>query len=105
MIRAAFQVTKTGSIKGFSVNGHSGYAQAGSDIVCASVSSAVMLAINTAAQFFNIKLDVKVLDGDISCGVAEISQNSDRLIKSLIAHLKEVEREFPKHLKVNISEV
>ena len=30
-----------GRINGFSVSGHSGYAEEGSDIVCAAVSSAV----------------------------------------------------------------
>ena len=33
-----------GRINGFSVSGHSGYAQEGSDIVCAAVSSAVQFA-------------------------------------------------------------
>ena len=33
-----------GRISGFSVSGHSGYAEEGSDIVCAAVSTAVKLA-------------------------------------------------------------
>ena len=32
-----------GRINGFAVSGHSGYAEEGSDIVCAAVSSAVKL--------------------------------------------------------------
>ena len=31
-------------ITGFSISGHSGYAEAGSDIVCASISAAVTMA-------------------------------------------------------------
>ena len=34
---------QNGRIHGFSVSGHSGYAEQGSDIVCASVSSAVTM--------------------------------------------------------------
>ena len=35
---------QNGRINGFAVSGHSGYAEEGSDIVCASVSSAVTMA-------------------------------------------------------------
>ena len=34
---------QNGRIHGFSVSGHSGYAEQGSDIICASVSSAVTM--------------------------------------------------------------
>lgn len=105
MITASFQRADSGSFKGFRVSGHSGYADQGADIVCASVSSAVMLAVNTAVEFYSVKLDLKVKDGDISCGVKEITADSDRLIESLMLHLKEVSSEFPKNVKVNISEV
>ena len=105
MIRAEFRVTGSGSYKGFSVKGHSGYAEAGSGLVCASVSSAVMLTVNTATEHFGVKLKLKSSDGDIECGVEEITQMSDKLIDSLRAHLSMVAEEFPGYLKVNISEV
>ena len=35
---------QNGRINGFSVSGHSGYAEEGSDIVCAAISSAVTFA-------------------------------------------------------------
>lgn len=101
MITASFKMTGDGrSIKGFCVKGHSGYADAGNDIVCASVSSAVMLTVNTAAEFFGIELDISVDEGDIRCEVKEPSENSDRLFNSLKAHLFEVSHEFPNNLKV-----
>jgi hypothetical protein rflaF_00230 len=101
MITASFKMTEDGrSIKAFCVKGHSGYADAGNDIVCASVSSAVMLTVNTAAEFFGIDLDINVDEGDIRCEVKEISENSDRLLNSLKAHLSEVSNEFPNNLKV-----
>ncbi|MGI6030740.1 MAG: ribosomal-processing cysteine protease Prp [Eubacteriales bacterium] len=37
---------ENGNPVGFHVEGHSGYGEAGGDIVCASISSAVMLVIN-----------------------------------------------------------
>lgn len=101
MITASFIMTENGnSIKSFSVTGHSGYADAGNDIVCASVSSAVMLTVNTAAEFFGIELDVSVYDGDIRCEVKDISENSDRLLNSLKVHLTEVSNQYPNNLKL-----
>ena len=45
--------TEDDRITGFSVSGHSGYAEAGSDIVCAAISAAVTMAeaiINEALE-------------------------------------------------------
>ena len=98
-------MSRSGSCVGFSVKGHSGYSDTGSDIVCASVSSAVMLAVNTAADYFSVDLGLDVSDGNICCKVKEASETSDKLMASLRAHLEEVSKEFPDYLKVNISEV
>ena len=43
MTRCEFY-TQDDRITGFSVSGHSGYAEAGKDIVCAAVSAAVAMA-------------------------------------------------------------
>lgn len=104
MIIAEFFKTEDDSFKGFHIRGHSGYSERGSDIVCAGVSSAVMLTINTAVEFFGVSADVSVIsDGDISCDIREITGDSDRLIKSLMAHLSELSQEFPKNIKVMLS--
>lgn len=105
MIIATFQKTRSGSYKGFRISGHSGYSDEGSDIVCASVSSAVMLTINTAAEFYSIDLDTDVSEGEISCGISGITSDSDRLLKSLEAHLSFIQEDYPENIKVNISEV
>jgi len=39
---------------GFTLSGHSGYADEGSDIVCAAVSSCAMLTANTISESFGI---------------------------------------------------
>ncbi len=48
-----------GRINGFSVSGHSGYAQEGSDIVCAAVSSAVQFAECTINDVLGNHVNVK----------------------------------------------
>ena len=49
-------------ITGFSVSGHSGYAEAGSDIVCAAVSAVVTMAEATINDVCGAKAKVRVRD-------------------------------------------
>ena len=51
-------------ITGFSVSGHSGYAEAGQDIVCAAISAVVTMAEATINDICGAKAKVRVKDGD-----------------------------------------
>ena len=51
-------------ITGFSVSGHSGYAEAGQDIVCAYITAVVTLAEATINDICGAKAKVRVKDGD-----------------------------------------
>ena len=51
-------------ITGFSVSGHSGYAEAGSDIVCAAVSAVVTMAEATINEVCGAKAKVRVKEAD-----------------------------------------
>ena len=52
--------TQDDRITGFSVSGHSGYAEAGSDIVCAAVSAIVTMAEATINDVCGAKAKVRV---------------------------------------------
>ena len=49
-------------ITGFSVSGHSGYAEAGADIVCAAISAVVTMAEATINEVCGAKAKVRVKD-------------------------------------------
>ena len=51
-------------ITGFSVSGHSGYAEAGADIVCAAVTAVVAMAEATINDVCGAKAKVRVKDAD-----------------------------------------
>ena len=51
-------------ITGFSVSGHSGYAEAGSDIVCAAISAVVTMAEATINDVCGAKAKVRLKDAD-----------------------------------------
>ncbi len=97
---------KNGELTGFKVKGHSGYAEAGSDIVCASVSSAVMLTANLITEIFGYKADVSAvgdtvaLKTDIPCD--KVLQG---LYNGLLLQLREIASEFHENLKIQFTEV
>ena len=53
-----------GRITGFSVSGHSGYAEAGQDIVCAAISAIVTMAEATINDVCGAKAKVRVKEED-----------------------------------------
>ncbi len=59
MIRVEFYDQK-GRIQGFCCSGHSGYADAGSDIVCAAATTAVQFAEATIVDALGERASVKV---------------------------------------------
>ena len=63
MTRCEF-FTENERITGFSVSGHSGYSEAGSDIVCAAISAVVAMAETTINDVCGAKAKVRVKDED-----------------------------------------
>ena len=61
MTRCEFFV-ENDRINGVSVSGHSGYAEAGSDIVCAAISAVVTMAEATINEVCGAKAKVRVKD-------------------------------------------
>ena len=56
--------TEEDRITGFSVSGHSGYAEAGADIVCAAISAIVTMAEATINEVCGAKAKVRVKEAD-----------------------------------------
>ena len=56
--------TEDDRITGFSISGHSGYAEAGQDIVCAAISAVVTMAEATINDVCGAKAKVRVKQDD-----------------------------------------
>ncbi len=102
MITALFKVSEGAGYDGFSVSGHSGYSEAGSDIVCAAVSSAVMLTVNSCIDGFNVDAVSEVFDDTVRFTVNGKSESADRLIGALKEHLEALSEEYPDNVAVAI---
>lgn len=90
--------------RGFDISGHAGYAESGKDVVCASVSSAVQFAVNILDEF-DCKPEMNVEENLISCRIMASENTADAVLEVFRKHLESIAEEFPKTIKITISEV
>ena len=104
MTRCEF-FTDNDRITGFSVSGHSGYAEAGSDIVCAAVSAVVTMAEATINDVCGAKAKVRVkeegarvtLTLPVSCDEEESVQ---AVLAGMILTLMSLRDDYPDYIEV-----
>ena len=92
-------------ITGFSVRGHSGYAEAGSDIVCAAVTSAVRLTECAVNDILGLEASVRVKEDSISLklpgGLGETNESTcQTLLTALMVYLAQLHEEYPEKILV-----
>ena len=104
MTRCEF-FTENDRITGFSISGHSGYAEAGQDIVCAAVSAAVAMAECTINDVCGARAKVRVKDESAritltlptSCDEEESIQ---AVLAGMLLYLCSLRDEYPDHIEV-----
>ncbi len=94
-------------ITGFDAKGHSGYAEAGSDIVCAAITSAVRVVDATINDVMGLAASVKVREasGEISFrlpgGLSAASEGTcQALLTGLMLYFTELAAEYPDNIEV-----
>lgn len=107
MVHCDFLIVPDGFIVGFLIEGHSGAGSKGNDVVCAAVSSAAYLTVNTITDVLNVvPLVLRVRDGEMYLRLSEVDEPACRdLLKGLRLHLTALEEEYPQNLRVAYSEV
>ena len=104
MTRCEF-FTEDDRITGFSVSGHSGYAEAGSDIVCAAITAIVRMAEATINDVCGAKAKVRVKDADnritlmlpTSCDEEESVQ---AVLAGMMLYLVDLKDQYPDFIEV-----
>jgi len=94
-------------IVSFEVKGHSGYAPAGEDIVCAAVTSAVRLTECMVNDVLGLEASVKVREKDASITLklpAKLGQTNESscqaIMAALMVHFVQLAEEYPDHISV-----
>lgn len=105
MVIAKFFKNKKGVFSGFVFKGHADFAEKGKDIVCAGISSCVIMCCNVLTEF--VKDDVKVCcdDEKISLKTSCEEKFIQYLLIGLKNHIKQFEEKYPKNVKLKIVEV
>ena len=94
---------------GFTCNGHAGYSEYGSDIVCSAVS---MLVINTINSIEKFTKDIFICDADDDKGLIQFkfdsapSKEASLLLDSMVLGISETEKSYGKaYVTLKIKEV
>ncbi|MEA4964735.1 MAG: ribosomal-processing cysteine protease Prp [Oscillospiraceae bacterium] len=76
-------------IDGFCSSGHSGYGEAGTDIVCAAVSAAVHLTITTIVDVLGVNAKVRVQEDEarITVKLPSSCEDSEDAVQAILAGL------------------
>ena len=104
MTTVAFHMD-AGRIVGFTVKGHSGYAEEGSDIVCAAVTSAVRLCECTDNDVLGLEASVRVKGDTVSLKLpGALGQTNEStcqaLLTALMVYFAELHEEYPENIIV-----
>ena len=108
MTRVNLLTLASGDLVGFRITGHSGFAESGSDIVCASISSAAYMTANTITEIIRVsaEIDVDENDGAMLLRVFQKDATACRdILQGFKLHMLALEEQYSDYMIVNNTEV
>ncbi|MBE7037158.1 MAG: ribosomal-processing cysteine protease Prp [Ruminococcaceae bacterium] len=92
-------------VKGFTVEGHAGYGEHGTDIVCAAVTTVTMTTVNGLTDVVNISLTPEVREGFLSCSLPDkLSETkrreADVLLESMVLTLQNLVSQYGEYIRL-----
>ena len=94
-----------GRITGFSISGHSGYAEAGQDIVCAAISAVVAMVEATVNDVCGAKAKVRVKEEDARItltlpAVCDEEESVQAVLAGMLLYLCNLRDDYPDYIEV-----
>ena len=106
-----FMKRSDGALIGYSACGHSGYADAGSDIVCAAISALTQTVLNglknvlKAPVMFDQDDDGAFIEANLTPEATEEQiQQAQLLLVTLKEGLQAIQRDYPRNLRIIFKE-
>jgi uncharacterized protein YsxB (DUF464 family) len=94
-------------IVSFDISGHSGYAEEGSDIVCAAISSVVGMVECTINEVLGLAATVRMEPDSgriflrLPGGLSEMDENTcQTMLVGMMVYLSELHEEYPDYIEV-----
>lgn len=105
MITISLFRNKHHHIQGFTVEGHAGYGEHGTDIVCAAVTTVAMTTVNGLTDVVHILLTPVVQEGYLSCQLPETLSETERreadvLLESMVLTMKNLEEQYGQYVRL-----
>ena len=100
-----------GALIGYRANGHSGYAEAGADIICAAISALTQTTLNglknvlKAPVMFDQDDDGAFIEAILTPEASEDQiRQAQLLLVTLLEGLQAIQREYPRNLRIIFKE-
>ena len=90
------EVTK----KRISFLGHANFDDYGKDIVCAAVSGIVVCSVEAISKLDIKTIDIKQADNRLDITINKFDDITNKLIDNMISCLQEIEKKYPKNIKI-----
>ena len=92
-----------GRILGFEMTGHSGYAEAGQDIVCAAISAISQTAGLGIVEVLGIRADYRQDDarGQLRLSLPDTSDDrAEAILRTMAAGLENIHSQYPDFIRI-----
>ena len=99
-----------GSLSGFDCRGHAEYADAGEDIVCASVSALTQGTLNGLLNVLKAPVDYRIdeKDGILTASLGDVPEDkragAQLLLETLVSALQMIEADYARFIRVIFKE-
>jgi len=113
MTSVVFLKDRSSCFVGFTMKGHSGYADEGDDIVCAGLSSCCEMVLSQLIDCFGYDVDVTIYQKTAAVGcdsrrcgtVKESRETISKIIDGFYRTVSDIEKQYPRFVKCSITEV
>ncbi|MBQ2873531.1 MAG: ribosomal-processing cysteine protease Prp [Bacilli bacterium] len=83
-----------------SILGHANYDDYGKDIVCASASSIIICSVEAISKFDINAIDINEETNKLEIKINKQDEITLKLIDNMLTCLKELEKKYPKNIKI-----
>ncbi len=104
MIRVRMDM-EDGSFRELKSTGHAMHSEAGTDIVCAGVSSLLYAVLNTLTEGLKLRVHKRIADGRMVFRIIDEgwkSPSAQAVMKVALFGIRGLEREYPDHVSLEV---
>lgn len=96
---------KNGKICEYQIKGHSGYAESGSDIVCAGISTAGQMALIGLREVLGLDVEFDIKDAYLHVKVNDFNDEKAQVVlQSMEKTLEDIAKNYVKNVRMEVRE-